>query len=319
MVGMRERRVPALGRSVGAVGLGCVGMSAEYDPADLDDERSLLVLARALELGVSLFDTADCYGPFTNERLVGRGLRGHAAEVVIATKAGLVLDESIGRGRRRGDPAHLRASCEASLRRLGVEVIDLYFLHRVDPAVPLAESWGALADLVTEGKVRALGLCEVGVAELELAQPIHPVAAVQSELALWTRGPLRTVVPWCEANGAVFAAYSPLGRGYLTGAVRSRSFQPDDIRFGNPRFTPDAMTANGALLDVVERVALRRGASLAQVALAWLLAQGPHVVPIPGTKRVPYLEENCRAADLDLTKADLAELDAMPEATGERY
>ncbi len=179
---MRERLVPALGRSVGAVGLGCVGMSAEYDPADLDDERSLLVLARALELGVRLFDTADVYGPFTNERLVGRGLRGHAAGVVIASKAGLAMDRSTGRSRPSGDPVRLRASCEASLRRLGVEVIDLYFLHRVDPVVPLAESWGALAGLVTEGKVRALGLCEVGVAELELAHAIHPVAAVQSEL-----------------------------------------------------------------------------------------------------------------------------------------
>ncbi len=316
---MRQRWVESLGRSVGAVGLGCVGMSAEYDTADLDYERSLLVLARALDLGVSLFDTADVYGPFTNERLVGRGLRGQAAEVVIASKAGLVPDDSTGQSRPCGDPDHLRAACDASLRRLGVEAIDLYFLHRVDPAVPLEVSWDAMAGLVAAGKVRALGLCEVSEAELERAHAIHPVAAVQSELSLWTRGPLAAVVPWCLASGAMFNAYSPLGRGYLTGKVGARSFGPDDIRFGNPRFTAGAIAANRAILAVIERIARRHDASLAQVSLAWVMAQGEHVVPIPGTKRLPYLEENCRAADFQLTAADLAELDAMPAAFGARY
>jgi aryl-alcohol dehydrogenase-like predicted oxidoreductase len=315
--GMRQRWIEGLGRGVGAVGLGCVGMSAEYRPADIDDEQSLLVLARALELGVSMFDTADVYGPFTNELLVGRGLRGRADEVVISTKAGLVIDS--GRLRPNGDPAHLRASCDASLRRLGVDVIDLYYMHRVDPAVPLEVSWAAMADLVLAGKVRTIGLSEVTVGDLAAAHAIHPVAAVQSELSLWTRGPLDRVVPWCQANGALFAAYAPLGRGYLTGTVRSSAFQPDDIRSGNPRFTAEAIERNQAILTVIEQIARRHGASLAQVAIAWVLAQGEHVVPIPGTKQVCYLEENCQAADLDLSPDDLAALDAVPQPVGDRY
>lgn len=318
MVRMRERWVAALSRRVGAVGLGCVGMSAEYRPADLDDEQSLRVLARALELGVSMFDTADAYGPFTNEVLVGRGLRGRAGEVVISTKAGLVVGDD-GRLHRRGDPAHLKAACDASLRRLGVDVIDLYYLHRVDPAVPLEVSWDAMADLVLAGKVRAIGLSEVTTGQAAEAHAIYPVAAIQSELSLWTRGPLAEVVPWCAANGAMFAAYAPLGRGYLTGTVRSAAFQADDIRSGNPRFNASAIEANQAILAVIDRVARRYDATLAQVSIAWVLAQGEHVVPIPGTKQVRYLEENCRAADLDLDARDLAELDALPEAVGDRY
>lgn len=316
---MRNRWVEGLDRAVGAVGLGCVGMSAEYRPADIDDEQSLRVIARALELGVSMFDTADVYGPFTNERLVGRGLLGRASEVVISTKAGLVIDEATGLTRPNGDPAHLLASCDASLARLGVDVIDIYYLHRVDPKVPLEASWDAMADLVLAGKVRTLGLCEVTVGELAAAHAIHPVAAVQSELSLWTRGPLEEVVRWCLANGALFAAYAPLGRGYLTGTVRSSAFQPDDIRSGNPRFTAEAIESNQAILTVIERVARRYGASLAQVAIAWVLAQGEHVVPIPGTKQVRYLEENCQAAALDLSPVDLAELDDVPQAVGDRY
>jgi aryl-alcohol dehydrogenase-like predicted oxidoreductase len=294
-------------------------MSAEYRPADIDDEQSLRVLARALELGVSMFDTADVYGPFTNERLVGQGLRGRAGEVVISTKTGLVIDNATGRSRPRGDPAHIKASCDASLRRLGVDVIDLYYLHRVDPAVPLEVSWDAMADLVLAGKVRAVGLSEVTAAEAAVAHAIYRVAAIQSELSLWTRGPLDEVVPWCLANGAVFAAYAPLGRGYLTGTVRSAVFQADDIRSGNPRFTGGAIERNQAILAVIDRVARRHDASLAQVSIAWVLAQGEHVVPIPGTKQVHYLEENCRAAELDLGAGDLAELDAIPEAAGDRY
>ena len=346
---MLTRPLEGLGRSVGAVGLGCVGMSAEYNTADIDDERSLAVLARAVELGVTLFDTADAYGPFTNESLLGRGLREPGPDVVVATKVGLVMEPGgpvpgdvrrglapgdagrgpaagdAGRGlaplaeRRRADPAHIRASCEASLRRLGRETIDLYYLHRVDPAVPLEESWGALADLVAAGKVRALGLCEVTASELDRAHAIHPVSAVQSELSLWTRGPLDAVVPWCAARGAAFVAYAPLGRGYLTGTVLRPAFQPDDIRFANPRFTAEAIERNQALLAVIGRVAARHGATLAQVAIGWTLAQGPHVLAIPGTKRVGYLEENCRAAGLELTREDLADLDAMPPPVGDRY
>ena len=198
------RRLEALDREVGRVGLGCVGMSAEYAPTEIDDVRSGQVLARAVELGVRFFDTADVYGPFTNERLVGRAL-SRFEDVVIATKAGLVIDEASGQSLPCGDPAYLRAACDASLTRLGVDVIDLYYLHRIDPRVPLEESWGALAELVEAGKVRALGLSEVTVAELDVAQAIHPVASVQSELSLWTRGSLEHVVPWCEVHGALFA------------------------------------------------------------------------------------------------------------------
>ena len=324
---MLTRPLQGLGRAVGAVGLGCVGMSAEYNTADIDDDRSLAVLARAVELGVTLFDTADAYGPFANERLVGRGLRGHGlrghglrghgSEVVIATKVGLVMDGLDAR--HQADPAHIRASCEGSLRRLGTGVIDLYYLHRVDPAVPLEESWGMMAELVAAGKARALGLCEVTTPQLDRAHAIHPVSAVQSELSLWTRGPLDGAVAWCAAHGAAFVAFAPLGRGYLTGTVLRPAFQPDDIRFANPRFTADAIERNRALLAVIRRVARRHGATLAQVAIAWTLAQGQHVLAIPGTKRISYLEENCAAADLELSQEDLAALDAMPRATGDRY
>jgi len=316
---MLARWLEGLNRQVGAVGLGCVGMSAEYNTPDIDDAQSLRVIARAVELGVSLFDTADSYGPFTNEILVGRGLRAHAAEVVLATKVGLVQDGAAGLVSRGAGPGHIRASCEASLRRLGVAAIDIYYLHRVDPAVPLEVSWAAMADLVAAGKVRAIGLSEVTVAELDRAQAIHPVAAVESELSVWTRGPLDGVVPWCGEHGAAFVAYAPLGRGYLTGTVRSAEFQPDDIRSGNPRFTAGAMARNHAILAVIERVARRHAATLAQVSIAWVLAQAGHVVAIPGTKRLRYLEENCQAAAIELSADDLADLDAVPQPIGDRY
>lgn len=316
---MLTRWLAGLRRPVGAVGLGCVGMSAEYNTRDIDDEQSLRVIARALELGVTIFDTADVYGPFANELLVGRGVRSHASDVVVATKVGLVQHGGCGRLSRRGDPAHIRASCEASLRRLGVDAIDVYFLHRVDPAVPLEESWGAMADLVAAGKARALGLSEVTTAQLDRAHAIHPVAAVESELSLWTRGPLESVVPWCRAHRAAFVAYAPLGRGYLTGTVRGAEFQPDDIRSGNPRFTAGAMARNQAILAVIERVARHHDATLAQISVAWVLAQAEHVVAIPGTKRIRYLEENCAAAAVELSADDLADLDSMPPASGDRY
>jgi len=316
---MRQRWLHALSRPVGAIGLGCVGMSAEYHPSAIDDMESLRVLARAVELGVSFFDTADVYGPFSNERLLGRALTGRSGDLVVATKAGMLIDEATGQTRLRADPGYLRAACDASLRRLRVDVLDLYYLHRVDPAVPLEESWGALAGLVAAGKVRAIGLSEVSVAELDRAQVIHPVASVQSELSLWTRGPLADVVPWCGAHGALFAAYAPLGRGYLTGTVRSAGFEPADIRSGNPRFSADAIAANESLLAVIERVAGRHEATLAQVAIGWVLAQGEHIMPIPGTKKLRYLAENIRAADVVLSATDLAELNAMPAAVGDRY
>jgi aryl-alcohol dehydrogenase-like predicted oxidoreductase len=259
------------------------------------------------------------YGPFHNEELVGRALAGRRDEVTLATKCGLVV-EAVGRMSRDGSPEHIRAACDASLRRLGVEVIDLYQLHRVDEEVPLAESWGAMAGLVEAGKVRAIGLSEVGVEQLEEAAAVHPVATVQSELSLWTRDPLAGVVPWCAEHDAGFLAFSPLGRGFLTGTLPATGgFAAEDFRARNPRFTEDARAANQRIVDVVRTVAQRRGATPAQVALAWVLAQGRHVVPIPGTKKLAYLEENVAAAGLQLTAADLAELDAVPAPVGARY
>jgi len=306
------------GPAVGSVGLGCMGMSWAYGAAERDDAQSRQVLRRALDLGVTLIDTADVYGPFTNEELVGSGLRGRRDEAVLATKCGLVTgsDGTVG---RNGRPEHVRAALDASLQRLGTDRVDLWQLHRVDPEVPVEETWGAMAESVAAGKARALGMSEVGVAELERAHAVHPVTTVQSELSLWTRDALPEVLPWCAANGAGFLPFSPLGRGFLTGTVTPGSFDANDFRARNPRFTDDAMAANAALVDVVRAVADRRGATPAQVALAWVLAQGEHVVPIPGTKKVHYLEQNAAAASVQLTDEDLAELDALPAPEGARY
>jgi aryl-alcohol dehydrogenase-like predicted oxidoreductase len=313
------RALGASGLEVGAVGLGCVGMSAEYDPSQQHDQRSLAVLHRAVELGVTLFDTADVYGPFTNEVLVGRALRRHRSQVVLATKCGLVLDPRTGREVPDGRPEHIRAACEASLRRLGVEVIDLYHLHRVDPAVPVEESWGAMAELVAAGHVRALGLSEVDVPTLETAHAAHPVTSVQSELSLWTRGPLDAVLPWCQANGAAFLPYAPLGRGYLTGTITAARFEPTDIRHGNPRFSDEAIASNQRLVEEIRAVGEELDATPAQVAIAWLLHLGPSVVPIPGTKRLERLEENRAAVDVVLSDAALRRLAALPAPVGARY
>ena len=317
---MRTRRLGSAGE-VGAVGLGCMGMSWAYGAAERDDGASRDVLRRALDLGVTLIDTADVYGPFTNEELVGSGLAGRRDEAFLATKCGLVvgaggLAAGIGRD---GRPEHVRAAIDASLQRLGTDHVDLWQLHRVDPDVPVEETWGAMAEQVAAGKARHLGMSEVGVAELEVAHAVHPVATVQSELSLWTRDPLAEVLPWCEAHDAGFLPFSPLGRGFLTGTVTAGSFDAGDFRARNPRFTDDAMTANQALVDAAAAVAARLDATAAQVALAWVLAQGEHVVPIPGTKKLRWLEQNAGAADLVLSAADLAELDALPAPVGERY
>jgi aryl-alcohol dehydrogenase-like predicted oxidoreductase len=316
---VHTRALGASGLEVGAIGLGCVGMSAEYDPSQRDDDRSLRVLHRALELGVTLFDTADVYGPFANEELLGRGLRDHREQVVIATKCGLVRDPDRGHEVPDGRPEHIRTACEGSLRRLGLEVIDLYHLHRVDPRVPFEESWGAMAGLVEAGHVRAIGLSEIDVATLDRARAIHPVATVQSELSLWTRGPLAEVLPWCARYGAGFLPYAPLGRGYLTGTIDTARFEADDIRAGNPRFTDAAIRANRRLLRVVREVAADLRATPAQVAIAWLLGLSGQVVPIPGTKRIGYLEENCAAAELELPTDARRRLDALPPPVGDRY
>lgn len=294
-------------------------MSFGYVDAPSDDDPAI-VIGRALDLGVTMFDTADVYGPFTNEELLGRALEGRRHEATIATKGGLVVGPSGGYPLQRdGRPEHIAEAARASLRRLRTDVIDLYYLHRVDERVPLEESWGAMAGLVHEGLVRAVGLSEVGVDELDRARSMHPVAAVQSELSLWTRDALDEVVPWCAAHGTAFVPFSPLGRGFLTGTIATAAFDERDFRATNPRFTEQAIEANQAILTVVRAVAERVGATPAQVALAWTLAQGRHVMPIPGTKRLRYLQENVAAATVALSSDDLAALDAVPISSAPRY
>jgi aryl-alcohol dehydrogenase-like predicted oxidoreductase len=320
---MEQRPFGGTGGTVGAIGLGCMGMSWGYDESKRNDDVSVDVIHAALDLGVSLIDTANVYGDGHNERLVGRALRGQRDRAFLATKVGLVVDDLPARAMHRdGDPAHIKAAVDESLRRLAVDTIDLCYLHRMDPDVPLTDTWGAMADLVSAGKVRWLGLSEVTVAEAVLAHSRFPVSAVQSELSVWTRDANSgdtDLVSWCGANNAAFVPFAPLGRGYLTGRVGAADLEPTDFRSGNPRFTAEAMAANQRIVDVVTEVARRHDATPAQVAIAWTLAAGKHVVPIPGTKRTDYLADNVGAADLRLTSADLAELDSVPAATGTRY
>src|SRR3954453_1896557 len=290
------------GRQTGRIGLGCMGMTWAYGAGERDEAESIATIHRALELGVDLLDTADMYGPYTNEELVGRAIKDRRDEAVLATKCGLVVeDEAEYVLRRDGRPEHVREAIDGSLGRLQTDFIDLYQLHRVDPQVPLEETWGAMAELVQAGKVGAIGMSEVAVDELERAQAIHPVASVQSEGSLWTRDAFAEVVPWCAAHGAAFLPFAPLGRGFLTGALTPQKFPPGDFRKNNPRFQPEAMDANLALVERVKAIAERLSATPAQVALAWLLAQGEHVVPIPGTKRRSRLEENAGAAAVELS------------------
>ncbi len=315
------------GREVGAIGLGCMGMSWVYTgPVN----ESAAVLDRALGLGVNFWDTADVYGSGANETLIGPAVRAHRDEVFLATKFGNVFDRALTSHQDLvaagdqwivdGTPAYARRCVEASLRRLGVDVIDLYYLHRVDPRVPIEETVGAMAEFVREGKVRHIGLSEVGVPTLARARAVHPIAAVQNELSLWTRDSLDDVMPYCEREGIAFVAYSPLGRGYLTGALRSRAdLADDDWRRNHPRFSDENFAANWRLVEAVEALAAARGVPASQVALAWVLQRSPATRPIPGTKRVAYLESNAAAATLTLSAEEMAALDALGEAQGTRY
>lgn len=307
------------GLTVSAIGLGAMGMNAFYGPSD--EQESVATLQHAVDIGVTFIDTAEAYGPFTNEQLIGRALRDRRDEITIATKASAQTDDDGTVHGRNGTPGYIRHACDRSLRHLGVDVIDLYYLHRADPAVPIEESVGALSELVAAGKVRHIGLSEVGAPTLRRAHTVHPIAAVQSELSLFSRDVLHNdEKAVADELGIGFVAFSPLGRGVLTDGVRSLDdLSADDARRGLPRFQPDAFAANRRLVERVERVAAEVGATTAQVALAWLLAQG--VVPIPGTRRRERLDENAAAAGLRLTEAQCAALlDAVPagEVVGSR-
>jgi aryl-alcohol dehydrogenase-like predicted oxidoreductase len=327
---MRTTTLGSEGPGTGVIGLGCMGMTFSYDMGTpRDDATSIAVIHQALDLGMTLIDTADVYGPFTNEELVGRALAGrHRDRAVLATKVGLVTDSpqtadpgnnSPGAG-RSGRPEHVRQSIDGSLRRLRTDHVDLYQLHRVDPQVPLEETWGAMAGVVAAGKARHIGLSEVTVEEIKRAQAVHPVTSVQSELSLWTRNALADVLPHCQKHGIAFLPFSPLGRGFLTGRFSSFDDLPhEDFRRGLPRFQQAALRANLAIVGRVREIAERAGATSAQVALAWVLSQGRYVIPIPGTKTPRYLLENAGAADVELNAADLTELDALPAPEGARY
>lgn len=304
-----------------AQGLGCMGMSEFYGAGD--DTESVRVVHRALDLGVTMLDTADMYGPFTNEQLVGRAIAGRRDQVVLATKFGIQRTPDGGRGGIRGDAAYVRSSCDASLQRLGVEHIDLYYQHRVDPSVPIEETVGAMAELVAAGKVRHLGLSEAGADTVRRAHAVHPIAALQSEWSLFSRDIETSVLPTLRELGIGLVAYSPLGRGFLTGAITSLQDLPEgDFRRQQPRFGEQALAANLRLVDAVTALAADKGCTPGQLALAWVQSRGDDVVPIPGTKRLRYLEENVAALDVALTDADRAALEAavpLEAVSGDRY
>ena len=318
---MINRTLGIAGPQVAQLGLGCMGMSEFY--GEFDDTESISTIRRALDLGVTFLDTSDAYGPFTNEELVGRAVRGRRDDVVISTKFGLLRSDDPNYRGVSGKPDYVHSACDASLRRLGVDHIDVYFQHRVDPDTPVEETWGAMSELVDAGKVRYLGVSEASPATLRRAHAVHPVTALQTEYSLFARDPEDDLLPTCRELGIGFVAYSPLGRGFLTGQIRTpEDFAPDDYRRSSPRFMGANFERNLELVERVFQIAAEKDVTPSQLALAWLLGQGDDIVPIPGTKRVRYLEENLAAAAIELSVEDAARIEeAAPRgaAAGERY